>query len=259
MVRSQARHLQRPDLAHVDGLFRPALRRLLLRPVCKHMYISVAWPVADLQSCQPSSTTSKSQPTQTKYSSGLSSPTPSRLPPLVCLPLHTSCTRYTFHAEKRALVLVAFVSDRIKLRGAPMLAMLPISIAGYAAIAHVQSASARFGMTCLMAMGMYSSVPCVLVWNANNSAGHFKRATTSALQLAVANCGGFVASTLPPLLCCIYQESDLSLLQHSYTPTRTGLCISRDTLSSWASCVMPGLRKRIPSSRVCPLFSSSQD
>jgi predicted sugar kinase len=49
-------------------------------------------------------------------------------------------------------------------------------------------------MTCLMAVGMYASVPCVLVWNSNNSAGHYKRATTSALQLAVANCGGFVAS-----------------------------------------------------------------
>ncbi|KAK1240567.1 hypothetical protein MKX07_004595 [Trichoderma sp. CBMAI-0711] len=95
-------------------------------------------------------------------------------------------------------ILVAFVSDRIKLRGAPMLAMLPISIAGYATIAHVQSPSVRFGMTCLMAMGMYSSVPCVLVWNANNSAGHFKRATTSALQLAVANCGGFVATFIYP-------------------------------------------------------------
>lgn len=91
-------------------------------------------------------------------------------------------------------VAVAFISDRIKLRGLPMLIMLPVSIAGYATIAHVQSASVRFGMTCLMAMGMYSSVPCVLVWNANNSAGHYKRATTSALQLAVANCGGFVAS-----------------------------------------------------------------
>ncbi|PNP40104.1 hypothetical protein TGAMA5MH_08026 [Trichoderma gamsii] len=79
-----------------------------------------------------------------------------------------------------------------------MLIMLPVSIAGYATIAHVQSASVRFGMTCLMAMGMYSSVPCVLVWNANNSAGHYKRATTSALQLAVANCGGFVATFVYP-------------------------------------------------------------
>ncbi|KAJ4856476.1 major facilitator superfamily domain-containing protein [Trichoderma breve] len=95
-------------------------------------------------------------------------------------------------------VFVALISDRIKLRGLPMLVMLPISIAGYATIAHVQSASVRFAMTCLMAMGMYSSVPCVLVWNANNSAGHYKRATTSALQLAVANCGGFVATFVYP-------------------------------------------------------------
>lgn len=100
----------------------------------------------------------------------------------------------------RRQVAVAFISDRIKLRGLPMLVMLPVSIAGYATIAHVQSASVRFGMTCLMAMGMYSSVPCVLVWNANNSAGHYKRATTSALQLAVANCGGFVASMASPPL-----------------------------------------------------------
>ncbi|KAK4082219.1 uncharacterized protein Triagg1_2031 [Trichoderma aggressivum f. europaeum] len=56
-------------------------------------------------------------------------------------------------------VFVALISDRIKLRGLPMLIMLPISIAGYATIAHVQSASVRFAMTCLMAMGMYSSVP----------------------------------------------------------------------------------------------------
>jgi hypothetical protein len=78
-----------------------------------------------------------------------------------------------------------------------MLMTLPIAIVGYAVIANVVSARVRFGMTCLMAIGMYSSVPCVLVWNSNNSAGHYKRATTSALQLAIANCGGFVASKCP--------------------------------------------------------------
>lgn len=91
-------------------------------------------------------------------------------------------------------MLIAFISDRLKLRGVIMLFTLPIAIAGYAAIANITSAPARFAMTCLMAIGMYSSVPCVLVWNSNNSAGHYKRATTSALQLAVANAGGFVAS-----------------------------------------------------------------
>jgi predicted MFS family arabinose efflux permease len=90
--------------------------------------------------------------------------------------------------------LVAFFSDRLKLRGTLMLFILPIAIVGYAVIANVTSPSVRFAMTCLMAIGLYCSVPCVLVWNSNNSAGHYKRATTSALQLAVANCGGFVAS-----------------------------------------------------------------
>ncbi|KJZ77727.1 hypothetical protein HIM_02904 [Hirsutella minnesotensis 3608] len=95
-------------------------------------------------------------------------------------------------------VVVAFLSDRLKLRGTLMLVILPIAIAGYATIANVKGASPRFAMTCLMAIGLYSSVPCILVWNSNNSAGHYKRATTSALQLSVANCGGFVATFIYP-------------------------------------------------------------
>ncbi|KAK3317730.1 major facilitator superfamily domain-containing protein [Cercophora scortea] len=95
-------------------------------------------------------------------------------------------------------VLVAFASDRLKLRGVMMLFTLPIAIIGYAVIANISSPQAKFAMTSLMATGMYASVPCVLVWNSNNSAGHYKRATTSALQLGIANCGGFVATFVYP-------------------------------------------------------------
>ncbi|OAA37859.1 Major facilitator superfamily domain, general substrate transporter [Metarhizium rileyi] len=95
-------------------------------------------------------------------------------------------------------VLVAILSDRLKLRGTLMLLILPIAIAGYAVIANTSGESVRFAMTCLMAVGLYCSVPCILVWNSNNSAGHYKRATTSGLQLAVANCGGFVATFVYP-------------------------------------------------------------
>lgn len=91
-------------------------------------------------------------------------------------------------------VIVAIVSDRIRLRGVMMLITLPFAIAGYAAIANITAPRIRYGMTFLMATGMYSSVPCILVWNSNNSAGSYKRATTSAVQLAIANCSGFVAS-----------------------------------------------------------------
>ena len=83
-----------------------------------------------------------------------------------------------------------------------MLFTIPVSIIGYAVIANVSSLKAKFAMTCFMATGMYCSVPCILVWNSNNSAGHYKRATTSALQIAIANCGGFVASkSYKPYLC----------------------------------------------------------
>ncbi|KAJ5885353.1 hypothetical protein N7495_009863 [Penicillium taxi] len=91
-------------------------------------------------------------------------------------------------------VVVAFISDRLRLRGIVMLFTLPIAIIGYAVIASVDHPHVQYGMTFLMATGLYASVPCVLVWLSNNSAGHYKRATTSALQLAIANAGGFVAT-----------------------------------------------------------------
>jgi len=97
-------------------------------------------------------------------------------------------------------VIIAIVSDRLKLRGVIMLFTLPLAIIGYAVIANisVHHPKIKYGMTFLMATGMYASVPCVLVWNSNNSAGHYKRATTTALQLMIANSGGFVATFIYP-------------------------------------------------------------
>jgi len=97
-------------------------------------------------------------------------------------------------------VIVSIISDRLKLRGVVMLFVLIPAIIGYAVIANISVAhpKVKYGMTFLMATGMYASVPCVLVWNSNNSAGHYKRATTTALQLAIANSGGFVATFIYP-------------------------------------------------------------
>lgn len=95
-------------------------------------------------------------------------------------------------------VIVAILSDRLRIRGIMMLVTLPIAIIGYACIANVSNAHVKYGMTFLMATGLYSSVPPVLGWLSNNSAGHYKRATTSALQLAIANCGGFVTVFVYP-------------------------------------------------------------
>lgn len=95
-------------------------------------------------------------------------------------------------------VCVALLSDRLALRGPVMLCTLPIAIIGYGVISQSTNAHVQYGMTFMMATGMYATVPCILSWNSNNSAGHYKRATTSALQLAIANAGGFVASFVYP-------------------------------------------------------------
>lgn len=81
-----------------------------------------------------------------------------------------------------------------------MLIVLLPAIIGYVVIANIgiEHPKIKYGMTFLMATGMYASVPCVLVWNSNNCAGHYKRATTTALQLMIANSGGFVATFIYP-------------------------------------------------------------
>lgn len=103
-----------------------------------------------------------------------------------------------YAAASVVTVIVAFLSDRLRVRGIIMLCTLPIAIVGYAVIANTGNNKVKYGMTFLMATGLYSSVPPVLGWLSNNSAGHYKRATTSALQLAIANAGGFVTVFVYP-------------------------------------------------------------
>lgn len=114
-------------------------------------------------------------------------------------------------------VVVAVLSDRLALRGTIMLFTLPIAIIGYAVISVSKHPKVQYGMTFMMATGMYASVPPVLSWNSNNSAGHYKRATTSALQLAIANSGGFVASF-------IYKKKESPYFHRSHTIILGLLC-----------------------------------
>lgn len=120
-----------------------------------------------------------------------------------------------------------------------MLITMPLAIAGYAAIANVNGARLKYGMTFIMAMGMYGSIPCILVWNSNNSAGHYKRATTSAMQPTIANCGGFVASKTfsKPLS----ENCELIMhRQHSSIPVKTNHSITGAIQSSLASLCFHG-------------------
>ncbi|KAL4968349.1 major facilitator superfamily domain-containing protein [Aspergillus stella-maris] len=95
-------------------------------------------------------------------------------------------------------VAVAFLSDHLRVRGKLILVSLPLAIIGYVLIARVSSNVTKYGLTFLMASGIYGSVPPLLVWILNNSAGHYKRATAGAMQVCLANCGGIVAAFMYP-------------------------------------------------------------
>ncbi|KAK7472053.1 hypothetical protein VKT23_000164 [Stygiomarasmius scandens] len=90
--------------------------------------------------------------------------------------------------------IVAYFSDRLRWRGVFMLILIPIAIIGYIIAITATTNTARYAAVFLMATGLYPSAPCILAFMACNSSGHYKKATTTAAQLAVGNIGGFVAT-----------------------------------------------------------------
>lgn len=91
-------------------------------------------------------------------------------------------------------VVVAFLSDRLKWRGPFILICLPLAVIGYVVAITAKTDSTRYIAVFFMAAGIYPSGPCILSILPNNTSGHYKKATTTALQLAIANAGGFVAT-----------------------------------------------------------------
>ncbi|THH28467.1 hypothetical protein EUX98_g5712, partial [Antrodiella citrinella] len=105
--------------------------------------------------------------------------------------LHTSPP---YVAATVLIVLVSVVADRLKLRGPLILIFLPISMAGYILAVAAKNNVARYAAVFLISAGAWPCVPCLLSLMPNNMSGHYKRATATAVQLALANCGGFIAN-----------------------------------------------------------------
>ncbi|KZT72470.1 MFS general substrate transporter [Daedalea quercina L-15889] len=86
-------------------------------------------------------------------------------------------------------VVVAVASDRLRMRGPFILLFLPIAIAGYILAIVAKNDTQRYAAVFLIASGIYPCGPCILSILPNNTAGHYKKSTTVALQLAIANTG----------------------------------------------------------------------
>ncbi|KAK0190957.1 MFS transporter [Armillaria mellea] len=91
-------------------------------------------------------------------------------------------------------VVVAYLSDRLKLRGPFILIFVPVAIIGYIVAITATTNSGRYVAVFLIAVGVYPCGPCLLSILPNNSSGHYKKATATAFQLAFSNTGGFIAT-----------------------------------------------------------------
>ncbi|EPT03670.1 hypothetical protein FOMPIDRAFT_1115826 [Fomitopsis schrenkii] len=91
-------------------------------------------------------------------------------------------------------VVVALASDRFRVRGPFILLCLPVAIAGYVIAIVAKNDTQRYAAVFLIAAGVYPCGPCILSILPNNTAGHYKKSTAIALQLALSNTGGFIAT-----------------------------------------------------------------
>ncbi|WFD25417.1 hypothetical protein MNAN1_000379 [Malassezia nana] len=93
-------------------------------------------------------------------------------------------------------VLISLVSDRLRNRFVSALPGMLLSVIGFAVVYAAEGSMTRYGGLILLACGCYSVPPLLFTWLANNSAGHFKRATGLAMIILTDNCGGLTSSWL---------------------------------------------------------------
>uniref|UniRef100_A0A0W0G555 Major facilitator superfamily (MFS) profile domain-containing protein n=1 Tax=Moniliophthora roreri TaxID=221103 RepID=A0A0W0G555_MONRR len=91
-------------------------------------------------------------------------------------------------------VLVAYWSDRLRLRIPFALALLPLTIAGFVTAILAHDNETRYAAVFLIVAGAYPCTASVLTIIPNNTSGHYKRATSIGLLIALANCGGFIST-----------------------------------------------------------------
>jgi len=92
------------------------------------------------------------------------------------------------------VVFIAWLSDRLKVRGYLVLLGASASIVGYIMLISTGRPWIQYGGTFFAAGGVFPCAPLIIGWLANNSAPHYVRATTSAMQIALANFAAFIAT-----------------------------------------------------------------
>ncbi|KAI5990303.1 MFS general substrate transporter [Pisolithus orientalis] len=93
-----------------------------------------------------------------------------------------------------SMISAAHFSDTMKLRSPFIIVAEFVGMVGYIIQITNASTGVKYFGTYLAVVGMYTGVPCVVGWLANNLHGRYKRAVGMALQAGMGNFGGIIAS-----------------------------------------------------------------
>lgn len=93
-----------------------------------------------------------------------------------------------------AVLLTSFISDKIKMRGPMIFGLFAFAAIGYIMQLASDSNAVRYAGTYFIAVGAFPCSPLILAWLSNNLAPHYTKATGVGFQVAIGNCGAFVAT-----------------------------------------------------------------
>ncbi|KAH9813292.1 major facilitator superfamily domain-containing protein [Melampsora americana] len=105
---------------------------------------------------------------------------------------------YPYMSACVLVVISAFLADKWHIRGPIVLALTPISIAGYVILIMAKDPHTLYGAFFLILAGAYPSVPCFLSIIPNNTSGITKRATSVAMQVMLSAVAGLIAPFIYP-------------------------------------------------------------
>lgn len=89
---------------------------------------------------------------------------------------------------------MAALSDKIKMRGPCILAGLVVAAIGYIMQLASHKVGVKYAGTFFIAAGAFPCSPLILAWLSNNLAPHYIKATGLGFQVAIGNCGAFIAT-----------------------------------------------------------------
>ncbi|CAH7681965.1 major facilitator superfamily domain-containing protein [Phakopsora pachyrhizi] len=98
------------------------------------------------------------------------------------------------------MLFTSYISDRYRARGFIACSCAFLGMIGFAIFcgAGVDQKSLKYFSLFLSVPGIYSAAPPLFAWQANNSEGHYRRATAIALSSITGNCGGILSTWLFP-------------------------------------------------------------